>query len=242
MVSASQAMLQRLLGVVFVLRQGQDVDADRVRDADARLQDGGELLVLGAAQEGEVAHAVGEDVEPSPAVVETAVIDDGAGAGDVLVGRHGDVDGVDAGLVEERLVPGDERRRLPELAVGGARLVLFAGPRVGRVAVEGEDRQPVAQEGDAAPLAPAALLLRQFHRDVEHDGDRLALADGPRQRHDEGGVGVALVAERHIDGGRAGSVSDRMAPAAHGRRRRIDKSDFMDLTSRFRFAQFVAWG
>ena len=64
---------ERLLGVVFVLRQGQDVDADRVGDADARLQDGGELVVLGAAQKGEVAHAVGADVQPAAAVVERRV-------------------------------------------------------------------------------------------------------------------------------------------------------------------------
>ena len=68
---------------------------------------------------------------------------------------------VDAGLVEERLVPGDERRRLP------------AG-----VVVIRQRRQPLVERGHAFQHAPAALLVRQLQGVVEFDGDRLARATG----------------------------------------------------------------
>ena len=156
----------------------------------------------------------------------------------MLVGGEDDVDLIDAGLVEEGLVPRHERRRLPEGACG-PRLVLVAGARVGGVAVEGEDRQPVAQERYAAPLAPTALFLRQFHGNVEDDGDRFALFDGPRQRHDKRGVSVAFVVERYVNEifQRAGGVSPLMG--SRDASMYFNKRDFMDLTSGRRFAEFV---
>src|SRR5581483_11804448 len=127
----------------------------------ARLADAAELLIPAGAEQGEVADADGRDahlLEPAPDV---ALADDGARAGDLLVTRQGDAGGVGAGLVEERLVPGDERDGLPAL-----------------LAVDGQDGQPVAEVGDALPLAPAAHLVREADGHLEEDGDALAGLDG----------------------------------------------------------------
>ncbi len=75
---------------------------------------------------------------------------------------------IDARFVEKRLMPGNERRRLPAFLV-----------------VESQHRVPVAQAGHAFPLAPPALLLWQLHGEVDLDRHRLALRHGLIQRNDQ---------------------------------------------------------
>src|SRR5205807_1060137 len=87
---------------------------------------------------------------------------------DFLIARQGDARMVDPCLVEERLMPGDERRRMPAFVV-----------------VERENWKPVHQKGDAFPLTPAALLLRQLDREFDLHGNRLSAGDGMRQWNDK---------------------------------------------------------
>ena len=116
---------------------------------------------------------------------------DGPRAGEFLIGGQGDEGVVDAGLVEEGLVPGDERRRLPTLVV-----------------VVGRHGQPLRQKSDALPLPPAALLLRQAQGERQVEDDTLALADRAGQTHLQGGGVVLAEGERHGEGrcGRPGHL------------------------------------
>src|SRR5437588_11948753 len=157
-----------------MLRKGHDAHAywPRLRTV---------LAVAFATQECEVADTVRRDDQFLPAVAQILLLDDAAGAGDLLTARQNGPHGVDAGFVEERLVPGDEGRRLP------------AG-----VVVDGEDGKPVAKLSDAFPLSPASVLLRQPKVEVENERDGLALFhdEARRQRHDEWRIRGAFGAKR----------------------------------------------
>src|ERR1700722_17937749 len=111
---------------MLVLRQRQNVDANRVRRTEAWFQDPGVFLVFSAAQKREIADAFGMKVQFAPAVLADLVGEDRSGAGTALVGGDGAVNLIGAGLVKERLMPGDKRRRLPQRA-SGARLIFVAG-------------------------------------------------------------------------------------------------------------------
>ena len=50
-----------------------------------------------------------------------------------------------------------------------------------RVVVEGQDRQPLHQEGHALPLTPSPLALRQPQSERQLDGDCSTLSDFVRQ-------------------------------------------------------------
>ena len=81
------------LGVVFVLGKGIDVYRDGSAGFDLCLA--AVVLVAGTAEEGEVAHAVGLDLDLPPVLAGVAAGDDGPGAGDLLIGRQGRQDVVD---------------------------------------------------------------------------------------------------------------------------------------------------
>ena len=121
----------------------------------------------------------------SPTVAKVLLTDDRAGAGQLFDGRQDNVGGVDARLVEERLVPRDERRRLPALIV-----------------VEGQHGEPLRQERDPFPLAPAPLPLRQSQRERQLDRHVLILVDVAGKADLERRGVVRTEEERQRDPGR----------------------------------------
>ncbi len=164
-----------LLRVELVPGQREAMQADRPNLAHA-------FLVAGAAGQAEVPHARSADFDQLAAVSQLALADDRARARQLLVEWQIDVGRVDAGFVEEGLVPGDEGRRLPALLV-----------------VEGQHGQPLRQKGDAFPLSPTSLALRQSQRERDLDGDVLALVDLTRQGDFEGRVVVRAIAKRQFN-------------------------------------------
>ncbi len=92
--------------------------------------------------------------------------------GDDLSGGQVDAHRVMPGLLVPGLVPGDERRALPALVV-----------------VMGQDRIPVQQVRDAAMIPPAAPLVGQLDREIEHRLGRLSRRQRRRQGDDHDRVG-----------------------------------------------------
>ena len=163
-----------LLRIVLVLRKGQHSNADGPRLA-------GVFLVAVAAQDGEITGRNGREVHLPPAVSEVPGGDHRRRTRELLVGRQRDADTEDAGLIEERLVPGDERRRLPAAVV-----------------VHRQHREPVGEEGHALPLPPAALVWRQFERIRNLDRDGFVFAHRFRQRHDQRRQILVVIVERQV--------------------------------------------
>src|SRR5205823_9176091 len=97
---------------------------------------------MGAAQEREITGTTGLKLDLLETPAHLGDSGHRSGAANLLIARQGDADAVNAGLVEPRLMPGNERHRLPAALI-----------------VNGEHGQPVAEGGHARPLAPAALLL-----------------------------------------------------------------------------------
>src|SRR5207244_83009 len=94
------------LGIVLVLGKGEDMEMDATDLA-------GDFLVAVAAQQRKVADAVGLDDQFLPMLTYLCGGQNGAGAGDFLIARQRETNVIDAGFVEEWLVPRDEWRRLP---------------------------------------------------------------------------------------------------------------------------------
>src|SRR5262249_28488336 len=95
-------------------------------------------------------------------------------------------------FVVEGLMPGDKRRGMP--AVGAERRGVGQRDAEG-LFVNCEDRQQVGKEGHVAPLSPTSLLLGELHEDVELNGNRLARLHRLWKGHNEGGLGISLVAK-----------------------------------------------
>src|SRR5262249_4939266 len=106
------------LGVELVLGKGDDADANG-GSAGSGLGLALEDAIACATDKGELADANRLEVETVPATGQLGGGAHLAGAGDFLVAGQDDGDVVDARLVEERLMPGDERSRLP----GGGHVV-----------------------------------------------------------------------------------------------------------------------
>src|SRR5262249_55425460 len=103
-------VLDDLAGVEFVFGESEAADADGAGLA-------GVLPIAGAAQDGEVAGVAGDEVDLAEAAGQVLFGPDGGGGGDLLGGGHGQAHAVEAGLVEEGLVPGDVGGGLPALVV-----------------------------------------------------------------------------------------------------------------------------
>src|SRR6185437_6899507 len=99
----------------------------------------GELAEAGAAHDGEIAHAARSKIHLTPTVAEVTLRQHRSRASDMLLHARRQTHREKSGLVVERLMPADIRRRLPALVI-----------------VESEDGQPVGQEGDALPVSPSA--------------------------------------------------------------------------------------
>src|SRR5439155_14868785 len=95
------------------------------------------LLKTLATDDREVARRRRTDVVLAPTVRQVHDLFHLPGASQLLLGGQGDACRVDAGLVEEGLVPRNERRRLPAAIV-----------------VDGEHGPPVRERGCAVPLPP----------------------------------------------------------------------------------------
>src|SRR5262249_47220066 len=88
----------------------------------------GEIDETGAAHKSEIPCCRVEQQHLLQAVAQVLAAHDTAGAGELLIARQHHAGMIDPGLVEERLVPGNERRRLPAALI-----------------VKRQYRQPVAQ-------------------------------------------------------------------------------------------------
>ncbi len=156
-----------------------------------------EDAIASAAQESEIAHARSENVHLLAAIAQRTTCEDAAGAGDVLIGRQRGADAIMGRLVEERLMPRQKRRRLPD-ADGlradrsGSR---FARRRIAPRTIIREHRQPIAQRRDALPLAPTSLLGRQVQRELKQHRHRFAITDRTRQRHNQRCLRITLITE-----------------------------------------------
>jgi hypothetical protein len=128
--------LDEHLRIKGVLRRRQAADAYAVRLA-------GPFLEASARGQREVAHADRIELNLLPAVAEIGFLAHGTGRRELVIARQLHACGVDAGIVEERLMPRNERRRLPA-----------------RVVVDRDDGEPLGERGDALPLAPATFFLR----------------------------------------------------------------------------------
>src|SRR5437660_9359442 len=102
------------------------------------------LLVPGAAQESKVARGDGSEVNLLKSIAKLFDCPNLRRASDLLIAGQGKAGSINAGFVEERLMPRNERRRLPT-----------------RFIIDRHDRQPGCQESHFFPLTPASLLLRQ---------------------------------------------------------------------------------
>src|SRR5206468_658864 len=101
-----------LARVVLVLGKGQHMNVYRRLLAFA-CDRVAELLVARAAEQSEVADAAGDDIYFLPAVRKLVLAGDRTGTAELLVGGQGHASMIDAGLVIERLMPGDEGRWMP---------------------------------------------------------------------------------------------------------------------------------
>src|SRR4029077_10281756 len=116
--------------VVFVLGESQDSNFHRACLAD-------EFLEARTAQESEIASRRHENIHLLQTATHIPLGLNASGASDLLIARQRDPRRINAGLIEERLMPGDVRSRLPTFVV-----------------IEGEHRQPVAEKGYVLPLTP----------------------------------------------------------------------------------------
>ena len=82
-----------------------------------RAQLGRQLLIARTRRQREISDAPGFDLDELPAAPQIAFPDDGARAGELLARGQDDGGRVDARLVKEGLMPGDERSRLPSAIV-----------------------------------------------------------------------------------------------------------------------------
>jgi hypothetical protein len=109
----------------------------------------GELLKTLTAYQGKIASVTRNELQPPSSIDKRVVARHRSRAGDMLIARQGQAHRKQAGLIEERLVPANVRRRLP------ARLVVI-----------GQHRQPIGQESDPVPVAPAPILVWQFQDEL----------------------------------------------------------------------------
>ena len=140
-----------------------------------------EFLVARAAQEREVAAEERIDLDELAAIGQLGFGLDRGRAGEHFVLWDVELRGEDASLIEPRLCPGNERRRVPA-----------------RIVADREQRQRVGDERHAFPVTPAALLVRQVQAETDLDRDRFARRERLRQREAERGriVVVELVMQK----------------------------------------------
>ena len=171
--------LQHLGGVVLVL--GECHHTQRQHPAIGQLHLALEFLVARAAQEREVAAEERLGLDQLAAIGQLGFGLDRGRAGEHFVLRHVELRGEDAGFVEPRLRPRNERRRVPT-----------------GIVADREQGQRVGDERYAFPVTPAALLVRQVQAEADLDFDRFARREGLRQREAERGrvVVVELVMQK----------------------------------------------
>ena len=88
-----------------------------------------------------------------------------------MPGRKGQFNFVIASLIVERLMPGNERCRLPTFFI-----------------VVGKNGIPLIKGGDSLPLSLACLNLRQFEHEIKIKGYSLTRVDRKGQLYNEGSI------------------------------------------------------
>ena len=209
--------LQNLVGVELVLRKGEAPELDRL--AVGKFDLGRELLEARRAKDREVAAHERLSLDPLAAIVELR-LDLGWGrAREHFVLGKGDRRGENAGLVEPRLMPRNERHRPPAAVV-----------------TEGQEWQRVGQVHNAVPVAEPTLPVRRIELADELHGHRLAWLDCRGKWKAQGGdvIDGELIGEDDIvclpcQRQKPGLLDDPMPAAALDAERRLEAEHFERL-------------